>query len=529
MSINQIDKNDLLVSDLRKTLGDKYVITDISEREFFSTDVYSKDKICSAVIRPKSSNLLKKALPLITKSGYSIIVRGGGMSYTKGYVPTKEDTIIIVLSMLNNIIEVNTTDMFITVEAGVTWKKIYDELKPTGLRLPFFGTFSGIRATVGGGLSQGALFMGTARYGQAADIVLSMEILLPDGTEIKTGQASIKNSKPFYRSYGPDFNGLFIHDGGSLGIKTKATFRLISAPKETDFLTFIFQEAEDAASSLSLVAKSGAVEEAYVFDPISTKKNLSTLNIKEGIETIAKVATSKSSLKRGLIDASKMIISRKEMSKIDAYSLHVVCAGRSLESVKSDLAIVRKICEKNNGKEISNSIPKAVRAKPFKPLNGVIGPKGDRWVALNAKVPHSQSLKIIKKADGILSKYKVKMEKHGVSVSRLFIAIDTYAFSYEPVFHWYDSWLPIHKKIPEKQYIEKIIEPRTDLEASNLVEELRVEMVKLFAELGASSNQIGKTYPYIEVLNKETLSMLKYIKNYVDPNSQLNPGVLGLD
>ena len=173
--------------------------------------------------------------------------------------------------------------------------------------------------------------------------------------------------------------------------------------------------------------------------------------------------------------------------------------------------------------------PKAVRSNPFKPLNGVIGSDGDRWVALNAKVPHSHSNKIINEADKILEKYKVEMNELGVTVSRLFIAIGTHAFSYEPVFHWHDSWLPIHRKIPEENYINKIKEPKANTKATELVEQLRMEMVQLFADLGASSNQIGKTYLYSEMLNPNTLGLLKSIKKYVDPDSQLNPGVIGLN
>ena len=529
MTTNFDIKNDQLISKLSDILGKESVITEESEREFYSIDVYSKDKICAAVVRPRNKELLKKAIPYVTKSGYSIIVRGGGMSYTKGYVPTKEDTIIFDVSLLNQVIEINETDMYITVEAGVTWKDIYDKLKPTGLRLPFFGTFSGIRATVGGGLSQGALFMGTARYGQAADIVLSMEVLLPDGTIVKTGQSAFKNSKPFYRTYGPDLNGLFIHDGGSLGIKTEATFRLISAPKETDYLTFLFPDVSSACLSLSQVAKSGAAEEAYVFDPVSTRKNLSTLNIKEELKTIASVAKNQSSIKKGIFDATKLVLSGRDFVKEDMYSLHIVCAGRSFSSVSDDIKLIRKICGKNKAEEIPNSIPKAVRSNPFKPLNGVIGSDGDRWVALNAKVPHSHSNKIINEADKILEKYKVEMNELGVTVSRLFIAIGTHAFSYEPVFHWHDSWLPIHRKIPEENYINKIKEPKANTKATELVEQLRMEMVQLFADLGASSNQIGKTYLYSEMLNPNTLGLLKSIKKYVDPDSQLNPGVIGLN
>ena len=75
------------------------------------------------------------------------------MSYTGGYTPSTKRSVIVDTSFLNQILEINPEDMYITVEAGCTWKEIYQALKPMGMRLPFFGTNSGAMATVGGGLS----------------------------------------------------------------------------------------------------------------------------------------------------------------------------------------------------------------------------------------------------------------------------------------------------------------------------------------------------------------------------------------
>ena len=133
------------------------------------------------------------------------------------------------------------------MQAGVTWAQLYEALKPKGLRLPFFGTFSGVRATVGGGMSNGALFFGTARYGTGADNLLGLEVVLADGTRVRTGQAAFKNGKPFYRTYGPDLTGLFTHDAGTLGIKTEATLRLIQWPEEYGYLSFVFKGSLDVA------------------------------------------------------------------------------------------------------------------------------------------------------------------------------------------------------------------------------------------------------------------------------------------
>ncbi len=528
MNVDGHGRNDRLVETLVGILGKDKVITDLAEREFYSSDVYAAGATCAAAIRPTDSDALAHAVAATAKAGYALIARGGGMSYTGGYAPVREDTIVLDVAGLNRIVEINEDDMYITVEAGVTWKQIYDALRPKGLRLPFFGTFSGIRATVGGGLSQGALFMGTARYGQAADIVLGLEVVLADGTVVKTGQGGFRNAKPFYRTYGPDLTGIFIHDGGALGIKTRATFKMIQAPAENGFASFVFPGIEAAAGALSDVARSGAAEDAYVFDPESTDKNLASPDIVQDIKTLAGVVQGQSSWRKGLVEGAKLILSGRSFAKEGMFSLHVVCAGRSAAAVEADIEAVRTIAAKRGGEEIANSIPKAVRAVPFKPLNGVLGPKGDRWAAMNAKVPHSEAARLIAAADEIFAEYRDRMVESGVTISRLLIGIDTFAFSFEPVLHWYDSWLPVHRRVPEPDHLKKLKEPPPNPKAAALVEEIRLRLADLFAEFGASSNQIGKTYPYLDMLDANTAKLLRAIKAYADPDGQFNPGVLGL-
>ena len=68
---------------------------------------------------------------------------------------------MIDMQELNKIIEINQQDMYVIVEAGVTWKKLNDALSPLGLQTPFWGTGSGLFATVGGSLSQNAINYGS--------------------------------------------------------------------------------------------------------------------------------------------------------------------------------------------------------------------------------------------------------------------------------------------------------------------------------------------------------------------------------
>jgi FAD/FMN-containing dehydrogenase len=509
--------------------GDE-ISVDLHDRRTASSDVYATGLLVDAVLRPRDKQRLARAVGVATRAGYAIVARGGGMSYTGGYLPAVDRTLLIDTARLDRIVEINAEDMYITVEAGVTWKRIYEALDPLNLRLPFFGTFSGARATVGGGLSNGALFLGTARYGTAADCMLGLEVVLVDGTLVRTGQAAFRNvRKPFYRAYGPDLSGLFVHDSGALGVKVQATFRLIEKPAHSGFVSFAFPDMQTAGAALSAVARTGAAEEAYVFDPETTRSNLDSTSLQQGAKMLLNVVRGGSSLFDGLRQGAQLVAGGRQFVPEGALSLHVVGAGRSVAAVEADLNAVRRTCADHGGGEIANSIPKAVRASLFPDPDGVLGPKGDRWAALNAKVAHSDAARIMAAAEAVLAPHREAMQRAGVWMSYLLIAINTHAFSFEPVFHWFDEWLPLHEQLPRPERLASFERPQPNPEGRALVARLRAELVRMFAELGAASNQIGKTYPYRQSLDPATDRLLASLKAAVDPEGLLNPAALGFE
>ena len=347
--------------------------TEESERRAASSDIYGAGTTVDAVLQPRDARQLAAAVAAATRAGYAVVTRGGGMSYTGGYLAERPGTVLVDTLHLDRIVEISAEDLYITVEAGVTWKRIHEALAPLGLRLPFFGTFSGARATVGGGLSNGALFLGTARFGTAADCMLGMEVVLVDGTLLRTGQRALRRArKPFYRTYGPDLSGLFIHDSGALGIKVQATFRLIRTPAHTGYASFVFDGMEAAGAALSEVARTGAAEEAYVFDPETTRKNLAGGNLSRDARTLLNVVRGESSLLKGVREGARLVAAGRDFMPADAYSLHVVCTGRSEAALEAELAACRTACESLGGREIVDSIPRAVRANLFPAPDGVL-------------------------------------------------------------------------------------------------------------------------------------------------------------
>ncbi|MGB2361269.1 MAG: FAD-binding oxidoreductase, partial [Luminiphilus sp.] len=134
------DPTALLGSALIDALGPECLLGE-DAKTLFSTDVYGGEIAPALVVRPATQEQAADAVRIAATAGWAITQRGGGMSYTGGYLPTQPNTVMLDLSGLNRIVSINEEDLVITVEAGVTWQQIWEALTPRGLRLPFFGTF----------------------------------------------------------------------------------------------------------------------------------------------------------------------------------------------------------------------------------------------------------------------------------------------------------------------------------------------------------------------------------------------------
>ena len=156
-------------------------------------------------------------------------------------MPDRESSVIVDTSDLNRIVEINRDDMYVTVESGVTWEALHAALRETDVRTPFWGPFSGGRATIGGSISQNSILWGSTGHDLSAASVIGLQVVLADGTLLTTGSAAW-GAKPFFRNYGPDLTGLFLGDSGALGIKTRITLRLIRRPAEVRMASFNFTE-----------------------------------------------------------------------------------------------------------------------------------------------------------------------------------------------------------------------------------------------------------------------------------------------
>jgi len=525
-----LSDHSMLLTDLRAVLGEAAVLCDATTLQLMAGDLYSSGPLPLAVIRPGDSASLAQAVAQITAAGLSVVPRGGGLSYTGGYLCEDSGSVLVDLSALNRIEHISAEDMYVVAQAGVTWKQLYDALTPLGLRLPYFGTFSGAGASIGGGLSHGALFFGSARYGSAADNVLGVEVVSADGTLLRTGQWALKaDAEPVFRNFGPDTTGLFMHDGGAFGIKTRAAFRLIPLPAHTGYASFAFADFEAAALALSAVARAGLAEEAYVLDAGAVAANAERdRSLRAALRALRQVFNSASGLRGRYRALMGMVKAGRQLIPDNAFSLHLVAAGNCAAAVAHDLASAQALAHRHGGIDIAATVPRIARADPFPGLDAVLGANGSRWAALNVKVAHSRASALIRAHQQLIAAHSTAIERCGVRVTYLCSALCNYSFSFEAVFHWQDSWQPLHAAALPPARLQMLTPGSDNPDARALVAQLRQQTCALFAQMGGASNQIGRTYPFLSEMDDAPARLLRDIKHLCDPHGRMNPGVLGL-
>lgn len=197
------------------------------------------------VIRPKTAEEISEIAQLANKEKIAVTVRGGGAGLFGGAVPFYKG-IVLDMTGMKKIIDINIEDQVVTAECGITWAELNTELFKKGFYTGCMGPGSGMSAVIGGGLSHNSVGGGGgAKYGSCCRHVVGLEVVLPQGDIINTGSLCSKYVKePFSRyGFGPDYSGLFLGDNGINGIKTKATLRIYPKPPFWLGKTFVLKRS----------------------------------------------------------------------------------------------------------------------------------------------------------------------------------------------------------------------------------------------------------------------------------------------
>jgi len=499
-------------------VGDAHVVTDEAERRYFSRDIFFWDDVETAdlVVQPHTTEEVAAIVKTARDAGLVIATRGGGMSYTKGYVPVRKGTVLIDMRGLNRVVEVNAEDHYVIAEAGCTWKSVFEAVAETGLAVAFDAPYSGVYSTVGGALSQNV-------PGGMADI-LALEVVRADGSVVRTGSwGRSQDDNPFYRWYGPDLAGLFMGDTGAFGIKTCAVMRLVKKLPGLAYGSFAFESYEDKAAAMVEIARSGVIRDKGVLglDPFKSA-GFAKLGFSEAIATLAKVAKGKGGLKNSI----QMAATGRNFMEGVKWSMHITLNAINDDAAEASMEVVRGIALKR-GREIPNLLPMAMAANRFF-VRGFLGEEGQRWVPTNAMVPLSSAVKTTTAVQAFFESHRDEMNSHGMIESYM-TTFTTQFFLCEPSFYWFDEVSELHLRHLDAPTAKKVKDNKPDPDARAFAQRLRFDLRDLFFDLGAVNVQLAKFYRYQDSLAPETARLIAEMKNHLDPDGMLSPGNLGFD
>jgi FAD/FMN-containing dehydrogenase len=513
---------DGLLAGLVAALGPEAVLTGEADRRFYSEDIFRSGLLPDAVVQPASVEAVQSCVRLCHAARAPMVPRGGGLSYSDGYLPTRPGSITFDLSRIDRILAVRASDMYVTVEAGCTWKALDDALSPLGLRTRYWGPISGLQATVGGTLSQNSVFWGGVRYGTASENVLGMDIVLADGSVLGVGShAGREGLPPFYRHYGPELAGLFTGDGGAFGLKVRVTLALIPRPPCRSSLSVGYRSAPEMLESVAQLARAGLLSEAMIFDRGQRESKLATpIPLKLMLRSFRDVMKAD-----GLAAALAMAAhGRRFLAEVD-FSAHLLLEAPCAAELKRQKAEIHAIVARTGGWMVQPTIGRVLSARPFPEPTSMLAPS--RFLPVNGILPHSIVPAVYQSILDIFAKYRPQAERLGIRCGLLSSVVGYGSILLEPNWHWDAPFLESHPRLYKRDLSAFAGLPARP-EALALVTQMRDEVCDLLAQHGAAHLQIGKAYGYRQTRSAASWEMLTTLKNLLDPHGLMNPGALGL-
>ena len=217
-----------LLDALAAALGPRGLLTDPADLDPHLSDWRGLYRGRSpALLRPADTAALAAAMRLLDAAGVAVVPQGGNTSLVGGAMPDESGAQVLVsLARMNRIRDLDPLDMTMVAEAGVVLKSAQDAAAGANCLFPLSLSAEG-SATLGGVLATNAGGNTTVRYGNARDLVLGVEVVLPDGSVIEALRRLRKDNTGYALRH------LFVGAEGTLGIITAAVLKLYPRPRAT--------------------------------------------------------------------------------------------------------------------------------------------------------------------------------------------------------------------------------------------------------------------------------------------------------
>jgi glycolate oxidase len=243
-----------LIEDLRRAVGAENVLAAKSELLVYECDGFTIEKNRPDVaVFPRSTEDVQTIVRLCNEAGVPFLPRGAGTSLAGGCLPVGGG-VMIVLTRMKQILEINLRDRYAVVQPGVVNVWLTQALKGTGYHYAPDPSSQGA-CTIGGNVATNSGGPHTLKYGVTVNHVLGVQAVLADGRVVQLGG-------PVEDPLGLDLVGAVVGSEGTLAIVTKVWVRLTRDPQGYRTMLGVFDSVEDATNTISEIIGAGIVPAA---------------------------------------------------------------------------------------------------------------------------------------------------------------------------------------------------------------------------------------------------------------------------
>lgn len=245
---------DAFLEELRAGLRPEQVLSSSDELVVYECDGYVVEKNApDIVVFPDAADEVELIVRLCRRFEVPFVPRGAGTSLAGGCLPVGGG-VMIALTRMNRILEINTRDRYAVVEPGVVNIRLTQALKGSGFHYAPDPSSQGA-CTIGGNVATNSGGPHTLKYGVTVNHVLGVEFVNPDGERVRLGG-------PFGRGSAPDLTGLFVGNEGTFGVVTRVWVRLTRNADAWRTMLGVFETVSDATQAISRIIGAGIIPAA---------------------------------------------------------------------------------------------------------------------------------------------------------------------------------------------------------------------------------------------------------------------------
>ena len=449
-----------IFSQLEAIVGKDNISARRVDRITHSFDATQHQFLPDVVIHPLSTEEISKVVRLADQERIPILPRGAGSGFSGGSLPV-HGGIVLVLTRMNRILEIDTDNLLAVVEPGVVTGDLQREVERLGLFYPPDPASKDF-STLGGNIAECAGGPRCVKYGVTRDYVLGLTVVTPKGDIIRTGGRTMKNV------VGYDLTRLFVGAEGTLGVVTEIILRLLPLPEARKTMLIAFASIEGAAEGVSTIIRGKIIPTTLEFmdaSAIACVRKATPLDLPEDCQAVLIVE----------VDGAR--------EQLDSQ------VGRVLELIGPLGILETRIAATPEESEAIWKVRRAVSPS----LRNLNPNKFNEDIV----VPRSRVPEMIRALEKISQTYSVPIVNFG---------------------HAGDGNIHVNVMVD-------LAEPGMENTVEQVLQEIFRTAVSLNGSVSGEHGIGTAKSPYIGMeLSRETLETMRSIKQAIDPNNIMNPG-----